>query len=70
MWTVTLRQEITDCYGFQVKVFHAKEYSVGKPDVQMYYFKSADGNTMLVNRNNILSIVSTQNTTDVSFKAA
>lgn len=58
MWTVTLRQEIIDTAGQSIKMFNALQYSVGKPDLQMYWFKGADGSSMQVNRNNILSIVS------------
>lgn len=56
-YIISLRQEILDASGKSTKSFEADEYKVGQKDLQMYWFKGADGSSMQVNRNNILSIV-------------
>lgn len=66
MWTITLRQEIIDTAGQSIKMFNALQYSAGKNDMQMYWFKGADGSSMHVNRNNILSIVSIEKWSNVN----
>lgn len=69
-YNVSLRQEIMNTAGIRIKEFVAMQYSVGKADLQMYWFRGADGSSMQVNRNNILSIVSTNQYKDGSAQTA